>query len=582
MMLEWSSLRNGRSETLPTPRLSAARPLRETTGVTYRAAPDRLRVLVEAGIALSSELSLEALLQQLVEKAALLTGARYAALGVIDQSGAALERFLTTGVAPEIHAAIGDLPKGRGILGVLIREAAPLRLADISADPRSVGFPAHHPPMQTFLGVPILLRGVAYGNLYLTEKQDGEEFTEEDEEIIQLLAAQAAVAIENTRLYETSTRWLRHLESLNEIGGALAGELELDPLLGLVTRRLRDLVQARIVLIALPEPGTNRLQIAAADGEGSDAYGLVGMELELGGSKTGRVLQRGRSERVDSVLDDPEIDQQVARRMGVRSALYVPLIAEARPIGVVVVHDKLGPTSSFTDEDVRLAESLAARAAIAVELSERVSRDTVRRVVEAQESERARLARELHDETGQALTSILLGLKSLDERVETAEGRAALAELRELVVSTLQDVRRLAVELRPAALDDFGLVPAIERLLDTVAERSGLTVDVQSQLGERRLSAEAETVLYRIVQEALTNVLKHAAARSVTVRLDHSGNGVTLVVQDDGTGFDPDDTRDGGVGLIGMRERVALVGGRLSIESAEGAGTMLTAEVPIP
>jgi len=246
------------------------------------------------------------------------------------------------------------------------------------------------------------------------------------------------------------------------------------------------------------------------------------------------------------------------------------------------VHDKLGPTSSFTDEDVRLAESLAARAAIAVELSERVSRDTVRRVVEAQESERARLARELHDETGQALTSILLGLKALDERVETAESRTALAELRELVVSTLQDVRRLSVELRPAALDDFGLVPAIERLLDTVAERTGLAVDVQSQLGERRLPAEAETVLYRIVQEAVTNVLKHADARSVTVRLDHSGNGVTLVVQDDGTGFDPDGARDGGVGLIGMRERVALVGGRLSIESAEGAGTMLTAEVPIP
>ena len=547
-----------------------------------RAALDRLRVLVDTGIALSSELSLDALLQQLVEKAALLTGARYAALGVIDQSGAALERFLTTGVDPETHEAIGDLPKGRGILGVLIREAAPVRLADIGADPRSVGFPAQHPPMQTFLGVPILLRGVAYGNLYLTEKQDGEEFTAEDEEIIQLLAAQAAVAIENTRLYETSTRWLRHLESLNEIGGALAGELELDPLLGLVTRRLRDLVQARIVLIALPEPGTDRLRIAAADGEGSDAYRLVGMELELVGSKTGRVLQRGRSERVDSVLDDPEIDQQAARRMGVRSALYVPLIAEARPIGVVVVHDKLGPTSSFTDEDVRLAESLAARAAIAVELSERVSRDTVRRVVEAQESERARLARELHDETGQALTSILLGLKALDERVETAESRTALAELRELVVSTLQDVRRLSVELRPAALDDFGLVPAIERLLDTVAERTGLAVDVQSQLGERRLPAEAETVLYRIVQEAVTNVLKHADARSVTVRLDHSGNGVTLVVQDDGTGFDPDGARDGGVGLIGMRERVALVGGRLSIESAEGAGTMLTAEVPIP
>ena len=542
---------------------------------------DRLRVLVDAGIALSSELSLDALLQQLVEKAALLTGARYAALGVIDQSGTGLERFLTTGVDAETHAAIGDRPKGRGILGVLIREAKPLRLADLAADPRSVGFPPDHPPMRTFLGVPILLRGVAYGNLYLTEKDGGAEFTEDDEELIQLLAAQAAVAIENTRLYETSTRWLRHLESLNEIGGALAGELELEPLLGLVARRLRSLVQARIVLIALPETGGDRLRIAAADGEDSDAYGIVGTGLELDASKTGRVLQRGRSERVDSVLDDPEIDQQVARRLGVRSALYVPLIARGRPIGVVVVHDKLGPATTFGDEDLRLAESLAVRAATAVELSERVSRDTVRRVVEAQETERARLARELHDETGQALTSILLGLKSLDERVESAEGRAAVAELRELVVSTLQDVRRLAVELRPAALDDFGLVPAIERLLDTIAAQSGLDVDLQSRLGDRRLPAEAETALYRIAQEAMTNVLKHADARTVRVRLSPSESGVTLVVQDDGTGFDPAGVQDGSVGLIGMRERIALVGGRLTIESTEGAGTMLSAEVPV-
>jgi signal transduction histidine kinase len=559
------------------------RSVRSTPGrrLTQQTATERLRVLVDTGIALSSELSLDALLQQLVEKAALLTGARYAALGVIDQTGTALERFLTTGIDAETHAAIGELPQGRGILGVLIREAKPLRLASLGSDPRSVGFPANHPPMQTFLGVPILLRGVAYGNLYLAEKHSGDEFTDEDEELIQLLAAQAAVAIENTRLYETSTRWLHHLESLNEIGEALAGELELEPLLGLVARRLRSLVQARIVLIALPEPGSDRLRISAADGEGSDAYGLVGMDLELGGSKTGRVLQRGRSERVDSVLDDPEIDQQVARRMGIRSALYVPLFVGTRAIGVVVAHDKLGSTSSFTDEDVRLAESLATRAATAVELSERVSRDAVRRVVEAQENERARLARELHDETGQALTSILLGLKSLDDRVETDEGRAAVAELRELVVSTLQDVRRLAVELRPAALDDFGLVPAIERLRDLIGEQGDVTIDVRSELGDQRLPAETETVLYRITQEAMTNVLKHADAHLVRVRLSRSGSGVTLVVQDDGRGFDPDDVRDGSVGLIGMRERIALLGGRLTIASTEGAGTMLTAEVPI-
>jgi two-component system, NarL family, sensor histidine kinase DevS len=550
--------------------------------MSQQTALDRLRLLVDAGIALSSELTLDALLQQLVETAAQLTGARYAALGVIDQTGTGLERFVTTGVDAETHAAIGDLPRGRGILGVLIREARPLRLENLGDDPRSVGFPANHPPMMSFLGVPILLRGVAYGNLYLTEKEGGAAFTDEDEELTQLLAAQAAVAIENTRLYETSNRWLRHLESLNEIGEALAGELELEPLLDLVARRLRSLINVRLVLIALPEPGRERLRIAAADGEGSDAYGLIGVELELGGSKTGRVLQRARSERVDSVLDDPEIDQRVARRMGVRSALYVPLVARGRSIGIFAAHDKLGATPSFTDDDVRLTESLAARAALAVDLSQRVSRDAVRRVVEAQELERARLARELHDETGQALTSILLGLKSLEERVETEDGRAAASELRQLVVSTLQDVRRLAVELRPAALDDFGLVPALERLRDTVAEHASIAVEVQSTLEDRRLPSEIETMLYRTVQEALTNVVKHAEASRVTVQLSQVDGTVVLTVHDDGKGFDSRSPRDGGLGLVGMRERTALLGGRFTVESSEGAGTMLKAEVPVP
>ena len=188
------------------------------------------------------------------------------------------------------------------------------------------------------------------------------------------------------------------------------------------------------------------------------------MRLEFAASKAGRVLERARSERVDSVLDDPEIDQPTARRLGVHSGLFVPLVVRGRAIGVVIAHDRQGPSPAFSDDDLRLAETLAARAAIAVDLSERVSRDAMRRVVEAQELERRRLARELHDETGQALTSILLGLKPLEQSVGTDEAREAVASVRELVVSTLQDVRALAVELRPAALDDFGLVPAVERL----------------------------------------------------------------------------------------------------------------------
>ena len=538
---------------------------------------DRLRVLVEAGIALSSELSLDALLQRIVETAAELTEARYAALGVIDKTGQALERFLTTGLDAETHAAIGELPHGRGILGVLIRDATPLRLEDIGDDPRSVGFPANHPPMKGFLGVPIVLRGVAYGNLYLTEKEGGQEFTEEDQELTQLLAAQAAVAIENARLYESSTRWLRQLESLNEIGNALASELELEPLLGLVARRLQELVDAKLVLIALPEG--DLLRVAAAEGE--SAYGVAGMELQVGGSKAGRVLERGRSERVDSVLDDPEIDQQATRRLGVHSALYVPLIVRGAAIGVVIAHDKRGATPAFAEDDLRLAESLAARAAVAVDLAGRVSRDAVRRVVEAQELERSRLARELHDETGQALTSILLGLKPLERAAETADARDSIASVRELVVSTLHEVRRLAVELRPSALDDFGLVPAVERLTETFREQSGIQVDLEALLGEERLPSEVETALYRVIQEAFTNVVKHSGAKRVSILLQRKNGAVVAVVEDDGSGFDPTGTREDALGLAGMRERVALIGGRFQVESTSGAGTTLFAEVPV-
>ncbi len=539
----------------------------------------RLRALVDAGIALSSELSLDALLMRIVEAAARLTGARYAALGVIDRSGQTLERFLTTGVDEETRAAIGDLPRGRGVLGVLIRDAEPLRLDDLREDPRAVGFPPNHPLMRTFLGVPILLRGVAYGNLYLTEKVGGGSFTEEDEELTQLLAAQAAVAIENARLYDTSTRWLRQLESLNEISDALVSELELEPLLALIARRLRGLIDARLVLIVLPD-GAGELRVAAAEGDGASE--AAGMRLDPARSKAGRVLERRRSERVDSVLEDPEIDQAAARKLGVHSGLFVPLVVQDRPIGVVITYDKNGPTPAFTDDDARLVEALATRASTAVNLSQRVNRDTVHQVVAAQEQERRRLARELHDETGQALTSILLGLKPLEQTASDEASQAAVAALRELVVATLRDVRRLAVELRPAALDDFGLEPALERLVATFQEHARVGVDLESNLGEERLPTDVETTIYRIVQEALSNVVKHADASRLSILLTRKSGSVLLVIEDDGRGFDVSVARGDAFGLVGMRERVALVGGRFTVESEASAGTTLVAEVPLP
>ncbi len=528
---------------------------------------------------MSSELSIDAVLQRIVEAAAELTGAAYAALGVIDQRGSGVEKFVVTGLDEETVEAIGPPPRGRGILGVLIRDAKPLRLPDLGLHPESVGFPPNHPPMRSFLGVPILLRGVAYGNLYLTEKGGGEDFTDEDQEAVQLLAAQAAVAIENARLYESTSRWLAQLESLTEVGNALSTEIELPRLLELIVGRLRDLIDARIVFLAMPRSNGETV-IETAAGDEADQY--VGVTLSQGSSKTARVLERRRSERVDSVIDDPEVDQSVVRRIQARTGLWVPLILRDRAIGVLVAHDKNVADWRFSDEDVRIAEIFAQRAALAIDLSQRVARDALRRVVAGQELERKRLARELHDETGQALTSILLRLRSIEESTkEKPELREEVLALREIVVETLHDVRRLAVELRPKALDDFGLVPALERLAETFAEQTDVDVHLQAALGEDRLPAEIETALYRIVQEALTNVVKHAQARTVSVVLTRKGQSVVAVVEDDGRGFDPAMAGEDGLGLVGMRERIALLDGRVTVESSERGGTTVVVEVPV-
>ncbi|MEI8104466.1 MAG: GAF domain-containing protein [Actinomycetes bacterium] len=527
---------------------------------------------------LTSELSLDALLTRLVEAAASLTGARYAALGVIDPAGNGLEQFHTHGVPPETETAIGHRPAGLGILGALMRETHALRLHDLANDPRSVGFPPNHPPMRTFLGVPILLRGVNYGSLYLTEKHGGHDFTEEDEELATLLAAQAAVAIENVRLFESATRWSSRLESLIEVGNALATETDIDALLDLVARRLRELLDASFVTVVLPS-GDDELRFAAVAGKRGDE--LLGSTIRRSASKSGRILKERRSERVNSMVDDPDVDQRATRMIAVRSGLFVPMIVRNRAIGVLAAHDKLGPgDGTFSDDDQRLTEAFASRAAVAVDISERVARDSLRRVVAAQELERRRLARELHDETGQSLTSILLGLRALEDTSDPARTKQAVANLREMTVATLQDVRRLAVELRPKALDDFGLIPALERLTETWHAKTGITVDFAARLGDDALATEVATALYRIVQEALTNIVKHAQAGRVSILLTRKNGGVVAVIEDDGRGFEPGSTTDG-FGIQGMRERVELLDGRFGLESRAGAGTTIIVEVPV-
>jgi signal transduction histidine kinase len=538
----------------------------------------RLRHLVEANVAVGSEASLDDVLQKTVEVAARLVVARYAALGVLDRTGSHLERLLTTGIDDTTRARIGDLPSDHGVLRILLREARPVRVADVTKEPHFFGFPPGHPPMRTFLGVPIFVRGVVYGDLYLAEKEDG-EFTEADEEIVTLLAAQTGITIEKVQIYEGAVHWIHQLEALDELTHSVLEKREdVSRLLELVARRLRELIRAREVLICVPA-ASGGLRVAAADGEGGADLVGCGVPSE---SKLARVLARGKSERIDSVLQDPEVDQVVARRVGGVAALLVPLVFHERAIGVVSAFNKNGPDPRFTDDDLRLAEAFATRAALAVHLSERVARETVDAILEGQEAERSRIARELHDETGSALTAVLLGLAAIDAAATLPEAHQASTALRETARRTLENVGRLAFALRPSALDEFGLIPALKDLSASLEEHGGPKIELELDLpAGARLPAKLETAVFRITQEALTNVVKHAEAKAVRIIFACRERSVVLTVEDDGRGFSREQVAGAGLGLVGMRERVASVNGAFDIESKRGAGTRLTVEIPL-
>jgi signal transduction histidine kinase len=383
-----------------------------------------------AALELAAEHDLDHILDRMVQRAAEVAEARFAALGVYDPDGR-IERFVHVGIDAPTVARIGDYPQGRGLLGEVIVADGPIRLADLGADPRSVGFPEHHPDMRSFLGVPVRLGNRRFGNLYLTEKRGGGEFDAEDERLVVTLAAFAAAAIEAAVLLDT--------------------------------------------------------------------------EREL---RTARERAHAQSEMLG-------------------------------------------------------------------------------RVIEAQEAERARVARDLHDQIGQSLTSVLLGLRLVDgtlarDAPELDDARTRTAEVRALVAQALDEVRRLAFDLRPTVLDDVGLVAALRRLARAHTEHDGVPVEV-TLVGlddDTRLPPEIETVVYRVVQEALTNVARHAAASRADVELAVSGHRVRATVADDGVGFTVDDGRLASLGLAGMRERASLVDGCLEVISGPGKGTTVVLEVP--
>jgi len=544
----------------------------------------RLELLIEAGRALVSMLDLESLLQRVLETARDVTGARYAALGILDSRRESLERFLTLGIDDEARARIGNLPTGRGVLGELIRDARPLRVRDVGTHPASYGFPPGHPPMRSFLGVPIVIRGEAFGNLYLTEKQGGEEFDQADEESAVILADWAAIAIENARLYRDAEIRrnelevaVRRLRAATEIMLALDGETDIGRVLELVVKRARALVDARWTAMLLVSGSHLEIEEIAGDVD----RGEMGTRVPIEGSISGQVLKSLRPERVADLSRRVMVSRE---ELGLRAeaALLVPLVFRSQAVGILIAADKAGGPE-FTSEDARLLESFAATAATAVHTARSVAEDRLRHSLEASEQERKRWARELHDETLQALGGLQMLLSSALRSGDDERLRGAARNVVEQVGIEIANLRSLIVELRPPALDEIGLVPAIETLAKRIASSEGLTVETNIALaleGSERLAPDVESTVYRVVQEALTNVAKHAVASHVELELLMNDGAVAVAVRDDGRGFDPAAPAEG-FGLLGMRERVTLAHGKVSIESGPGVGTVVRALIPV-
>jgi signal transduction histidine kinase len=544
----------------------------------------RLARLIDVGRSLLSELDLDVVLDRVLETAADLTGARYAALGILDDDRRELARFLTRGIDETTHRAIGDLPRGRGILGVLIDDPRALRLGDVGDHPRSYGFPPGHPPMRTFLGVPVLIRGQAWGNLYLTEKAGGEPFSAEDEEAVVVLADWAAIAIDNARLYREATsrrdeleRAVRGLEATAAIARAIGGETELERVLELVVKRGRALVEAHDVLILLRDGD----DLVVAAGAGHVSIG-EDRRVPVDGSTAGEVLATGRSRRIADAVAELRISPA---RLGVgeaSTALLVPLVYRGAGVGVLAAFDRLGADRLFSRDDEQLLEAFASQAATAVAAARTVEADRLRRSLEAAEAERRRWARELHDETLQALGGLKVLLSGASRLDDAAAMRAAMRHAIDQLSADIESLRGLITELRPPALDQLGLEPALASLAKRTATTSGLDVTTELELpDERRLPPELETTVYRIVQESLTNAVKHARATIAEIAVRCTDGEVAIEVYDDGIGFEVGREPGVGFGLTGMRERVELAGGEIEVGPGTERGTLVRARLPL-
>lgn len=555
------------------PRLHLEELLPETPGRAPDAVPtrDRLHGLLEAVLAIGSKLELPVVLRRIVEAGIALADARYGALGVIgpDQR---LAEFIQVGVDSATIEAIGSPPEGHGILGLLIADPRPLRLADLGAHPASYGFPPNHPSMRTFLGVPIRVRDKVFGNLYLTEKRGGGEFTAEDEGIVLALAAAAGVAIENARLYQTTRRREQWLEASSEITTALLSGAEPSSVLSLVARRARELSNGDLALIALPTADGVALILEVAEGLHADR--LRGAVLPVTDSLAGQVYSTAEPVIVDDVAADRRVRGPLGEPADFGPAMFVPLGSSDRAVGTLTVVNRLG-SLPFAAEDLRLVATFSGQAALALELAE-ATRDHERLAVY---EDRDRIARDLHDLVIQRLFATGMLLEGASRLVTHPDAQNRVKRAVDDLDETIREIRSTIFALQsPQDEEVVGVRARILAIADQAAQSLGFAPSI-------RLNGPIDTLvpesvaehLLAALREALSNATRHAHASAVEIIVD-AGKELVLEVRDDGQGMTEGGRRSG---LRNLRERAIELGGTCYVESAPGQGTVLIWRVPL-
>ncbi len=532
---------------------------------------DRVHALLDAVVAIGSNLELEAVLRQIVQAAVTLVNARYGALGVIGEGGK-LAEFVPVGLDEEQIARIHHWPEGRGLLGELITDPRPLRLPDISAHPRSFGFPDGHPPMTTFLGAPVRIRDEMFGNLYLTEKEDGTEFDDEDEAILIALGAAAGVAIGNARLYDEARRQQRWLRASAEVTQRLLSEADADEVLALVTGQALDISGADLVVLALPAGDGRQLVIEHAAGDGAkEAIGLV---LPAASSVSGIVLGSGKPLSLDDFSSDERAAPAAREHLHLGPAVVVPLGAPGNVRGILTAGRRPG-SMPLAPPAVEMLISFAAQAGIGLELAEH-RRDAERLAVF---EDRDRIARDLHDLVIQRLYATGMSLQSLAARLGESENGRRISSAVDALDETIREIRSAIFSLHSRdGGDQTGLQARILEVVEDATSALGFAPAVRMSGHLDDVPADAGEHLIGALREALSNAARHANASMVDVTIE-AGLQLTLLVRDNGAGMKQVGHRSG---LANLAERAELLGGSLRTGTADGGGTELEWRVPLP